>query len=192
MNLAARSRRLDRVKLSLFPAAALVAALLFAGCGQQPPASVAATAPNPYEPVRAQPRLPTISLFLDQHSLTAEIASAPLEIMTGMMFRTNLPAGEGMLFVFADADRRAFWMKNCVVPLSVAYLDPDGVIREIHDLQPGDTNSIPTDSRRIQYVLEVNEGWFQQHNLKAGTIVRTSKGTLRETFFPYQTAAPPR
>ena len=118
--------------------------------------------------------------------MTAEIAREPVAIMTGMMFRTNLPANECMLFVFPNADRRAFWMKNCVVPLTAAYVDPDGVIREIHDLQPGDTNSVPTDSRQIQYVIEVNQGWFKQQGLKPGTQVRTEQGTLRETFFPYQ------
>lgn len=165
------------------------AGLLLAGCGQ-PAAPVAPTADdtplNPFQPVRAQPRLATIKLFLDQHTLTAEIAQAPVEIVTGMMFRTNMPPDEAMIFVFPDTDRRAFWMKNCVVPLSAAYLDSEGVIREIHDLQPGDTNSVPTDSRQIQYVIEVNQGWFREHNLRAGTVVRTEKGTLRETFFPYQ------
>ena len=174
------------MKWSCLLAPAFSAALLLTGCGKPPAAPAGSSSFNPFEPVRAQSRLSTIKLFLDQHTLTAEIASAPVEIMTGMMFRTNLPPGEAMLFVFGDADRRAFWMKNCLVPLSAAYLDPEGVIREIHDLLPGDTNSVPTDSRHIQYVIEVNQGWFSQQGLRAGTIVRTEKGTLRETFFPYQ------
>lgn len=170
---------------------ALVAALILAGCGPRPTVAADRAVTDPFAPVRAQPRLPVIKLFLDQHVLTAELARAPVEIVTGMMFRTNLPPDEGMLFVFNDADRRAFWMKNCVVPLSAAYLDADGVIREILDLHPGDTNSVPTQSRQIHYVLEANQGWFKQHNLKPGTTVRTSQGTLRETFFPYQ-ASPGR
>lgn len=173
----------------LFPALAVAA--LLAGCGPRPEPPPPPPA-NPLEPVRAQPRLPTIRLFLDQHTLTAEIARAPHEIVTGMMFRTNLPPDEAMLFVFPDVDRRAFWMKNCVVPLSAAYLDPDGVIREIMDLHPGDTNTVPTQSRRIQYVLEANQGWFREHGVRPGTLVRTERGTLRETFFPYQAVPPGR
>jgi uncharacterized protein len=192
LNSPAGSRTLRRVKWSLSNAFALSAALAVGGCGRNPPALPGPAVANPYEPVRAQPRLPTITLFLDQQTLTAEICRAPVEIMTGMMFRTNLPPDECMLFVFPEADRRAFWMKNCVVPLSAAYLDPDGVIREIHDLLPGDTVSVPTESRQIQYVIEANQGWFDQHRLKAGTVVRTGRGTLRETFFPFQPPAAPR
>lgn len=140
------------------------------------------------EPVRAQDRLPTVKLFLDQHTLTAEIAREPMQIITGMMFRTNMPANEAMIFVFGDTDQRAFWMKNCFVPLSLAYVDPDGVIREFRDLRPGDTNSVPTESRHIQYVIEANQGWFRQKSIGVGTIVRSEKGSLRETFFPYEPA----
>jgi uncharacterized membrane protein (UPF0127 family) len=179
------------VKSLVLPVIALAAALLWTGCGPRAEVPLAQPA-NPLEPVRAQPRLPTIKLFLDQQKLTAEIARAPQEIVAGMMFRTNLPPDEAMLFVFADTDRRAFWMKNCLVPLSIAFLDPEGVIREIQDRQPGDTNSVPTDSRRIQFVLEVNQGWFQQHALRVGTVVRTERGTLRESFFPYQAVPAPR
>ena len=137
-------------------------------------------------PSRAQPRLPTLSLWLDDQHVTAEIARQPLEIMTGMMFRTNLPPNEGMLFVFNDADRRGFWMKNTAVPLSLAYIDPEGVVRELHDLQPHDTNSVTSESRRIMFVLEVNRGWFQAHGVKPGAVVRSEKGPLKATFFPFR------
>ena len=137
-------------------------------------------------PSQAQPRLPTLTLWLDDQRLTSEIARQPLEVMTGMMFRTNMPSDEGMLFVFNDADRRGFWMKNTLVPLSLAYIDPDGVVRELHDLQPHDTNAVTSESRRIMFVLEVNQGWFQTHGIKPGVVVRSEKGPLKTTFFPFR------
>ena len=62
-------------------------------------------------------------------------------MQTGMMFRTNLAENAGMLFVLPMPQQASFWMKNCPLPLSAAYIDPEGVILEIHDLQPHNTNS---------------------------------------------------
>jgi uncharacterized membrane protein (UPF0127 family) len=103
--------------------------------------------------------------------------------MTGMMFRTNIAENEAMLFVFATPHRTGFYMKNTVVPLSVAYLDSKGAIREIHDLQPKNLDPVPAKTDDIQYVLETAQGWFKRHNVGAGAVVRTEKGTLEQTFF---------
>src|SRR4051794_35590548 len=100
-----------------------------------------------------------------------------------MMFRTNMAENAGMLFIFPGPHRASFWMKNTPLPLSAAYLDPDGVILEIHKLEPQNTNSVTAASERIQFVLETNEGWFQRHNIGVGAVVRTERGSLRETFF---------
>ena len=155
------------------------------GCRQSAPPAVEDSALNEV-PSHAQPRLSTLTLWVDDQRLTTEIARQPLEVQTGMMFRTNMPANEAMLFVFSDADRRGFWMKNTLVPLSLAYIDPEGVVRELHDLQPHDTNSVSSDSRRIMFVLEVNQGWFQAHGVKPGAVVRSEKGPLKATFFPFR------
>jgi uncharacterized protein len=164
--------------------AVVAVAFLGGGCGKDDPPGGGAAAAD--EPTRAQPRRPTLSLWLDDKKVTAEIAREPAEVMTGMMFRTNLPAHDGMLFVFDTAERRSFWMKNTLVALSLAYIDPEGVVREIHDLQPLNTNSVSSDSRRIMFVLEMNQGWFQTNNVKPGAVIRTEKGTLKETFFPFR------
>lgn len=155
-----------------------------AGCGQTqpPPADVFGQA----YPQQAQPRLSTVTLWVDNQRVTAEIARAPMEITTGMMFRTNMPANDGMIFVFDTAERRSFWMKNTLLPLSLAYIDPEGVVREIHDLQPLNTNSVSSDSRLIQYVLEMNQGWFRTNGVGPGAIIRSENGNLRETFFPFR------
>ena len=66
--------------------------------------------------------------------------------------------------------------------LSAAYIDPEGVILEIHDLQPHNTNSVVAASERVQFVLETNQGWFGRHHVTTGMVVRTERGTLAETF----------
>lgn len=170
---------------------ALISGLAVAGCNQAsspPPASAtvvaaAATAAHPASPSQAQPRLQTTKLYLGPLELTTELALTELQQQTGMMWRTNMPEMEGMIFVFPYAHRASFWMMNTIVPLSAAYIDPQGTILEIHDLQPHDTNSVTATSDQIQYVLEVNQGWFQRNKIGVGTVIRTGQGTLRETFF---------
>jgi uncharacterized membrane protein (UPF0127 family) len=130
----------------------------------------------------AQPRLQTMKLYLAMQELTAELALKPTEIYTGMMWRTNMPEGDGMLFVFADATPRSFYMKNTYVPLSIAYIDTEGVIQEIHDLQPRDETPVPSKADNIQFVLEVPQGWFKRHNVSPGTVVRSEYGELKKTF----------
>jgi uncharacterized protein len=131
----------------------------------------------------AQPRLPTLKLWLGSIPLTVELATTPRQIATGMMFRQDLPETEGMLFIFAYPHRTSFYMRNTTVPLSCAYLDREGVVREIHDLKPLDETPVDADCNEIQFVLEVKQGWFQRNQIAVGTLVRTERGSLAETFF---------
>jgi uncharacterized membrane protein (UPF0127 family) len=169
-------------------ALALVAAAL-ASCGE--PKQTGATATNaiplPEAPAtpylaRAQPRLQTMKLYMGAEELTAELAMKPVEIYTGMMWRTNMPENEGMLFVFPDAEPRSFYMRNTYLPLSVAYIEPDGTIAEIHDLQPLNEIPVPSKSNNIQFVLEVRQGWFKRHNVAPGTGIRSQYGELKNSF----------
>jgi len=162
----------------------LLAAMVGGGCKESGKAPVPAPAPaNPNYPAQAQPKLQTLKLWLGAEELTAELALTPQQLQTGMMFRTNMAENEGMLFVFTFPHRASFWMKNTVLPLSAAYIDSEGAIVEIHDLQPLNTNSVVATSERIQYVLETNQGWFKHHNIGPGTVIRTERGSLQETFF---------
>ena len=149
-------------------------------------APAAAAAADLSEPTVAQPRLPTMKLWLGPEEMVAELAVTAKQMQTGMMFRTNMEANAGMLFVFPRAHQTAFWMKNTLVPLSAAYIDPEGVILEIHALEPFNTNSVVAQSDRVQYVLETPQGWFDRHNLHTGIVVRTEQGSLRKTFFGAQ------
>ena len=164
----------------LIPALALLAALC-AACNHQGGASPPPAEPR--EPTQAQPALQTIKLWLGAEEMTAEMALTDRQRQTGMMFRTNLAENAGMLFVFPVPHRASFWMANTLVPLSAAYLSPEGVILEIHALEPRRTNAVVAASDRVQFALETNQGWFERHNLGVGAIIRTERGTLRDTFF---------
>ena len=169
------------VKLAGFFLSFLVAALL-AGCEKNETA--APPSADDSLPTQAQPKLPTMKIYLGAEILDAELATTGREQMTGMMFRTNVTDTDAMLFIMPYPQRASFWMKNCPHSLSAAYITADGVIQEIRHLEKNDTNYIVAESGNIQYVLEVNDGWFQRHNISTGTVIRTEKGSLQETFFP--------
>jgi uncharacterized membrane protein (UPF0127 family) len=160
----------------------VLAVTLMAGCKK------AETAPAPASvdsqlPTRAQAKLPTVKIYLGAETLDAEMATTAREEMTGMMFRTNITDESAMLFVFPYPQPANFWMKNCPDSLSAAYISPDGVIQEIHHLERNDTNTVSSASANIGYVLEVNDGWFQRHNVSTGMLIRTEVGSLQQTFF---------
>ena len=160
----------------------LTALLLAAGCEKEKPA-MPPSAPTPAPPANpvtgpAQPRLETIKLYLGAAELTVEIADENRERQAGMMHRTTMPENEGMLFVFPYPHQSGFWMKNTTVPLSIAYIDPAGRVIEIHDLHPLNTQPVESRSTRVQYALEVNQGWFAKNGIKPGTVLATERGSL--------------
>jgi len=109
--------------------------------------------------------------------VTVEIARTDEERAKGLMFRKNLPDGEGMLFVFDRDQQLSFWMKNTIIPLSIAYIASDGHIIEIKDMQPNDLNSVKS-SRSVRYALEVPQGWFGRANVKTGDVVKIDLSLL--------------
>lgn len=163
--------------------------MLLTGCspkapaGKEPETASAANPGQPQVPTRAQPRLPVIKLLLGTNEIAAELARTSVQWQTGMMFRQTIGEHEGMLFVFPGTQRASFYMKNTRVPLSCAYIDPEGTILEIHDLKPFDEQPVPASSDRVQYVLETAQGWFPRHQVSVGTLVQTERGTLAHTFF---------
>jgi uncharacterized membrane protein (UPF0127 family) len=167
--------------------------VLAAGCGKGAvPAGdvrLAATATSSSSPTnepddQPQPKLPTLKLWLGANrEVIAELARTSSQVMAGMMFREKMAENEGMLFIFGDATRRAFWMKNTRLPLSIAYIDPDGVILEIHDLHPRNEIPVVSKSYSVQFCLEMNQGWFERNMVGTGTVIRTEHGAMAETFF---------
>ena len=99
--------------------------------------------------------------------LLVEVADEPLTRRRGLMEREELPPRQGMLFVFERSEPRSFWMKNTVIPLSIAYLDDRLVIREIHDMEPLSLEPVRS-SRPAKYALEVNQGAFEELGIQVG------------------------
>jgi len=168
--------------------AGLAALLLFAGCEKNaataappgPPAPSNARPATPqYHLNQAQPKLRTIKLWIGTQEIDTELAVSITEISTGMMFRTNMAENTGMLFLFTGPDQRSFYMKNCVIDLSAAYIDTEGAIHQIVDLHKGVETPVPSRSDQIKYVLEMPQGWFSRHNITTGMVINTSQGMLK-------------
>ena len=111
--------------------------------------------------------LPAVVLRISGHDLTAEVAKTDSDRATGLMHRRMLPENRGMLFIFPSVSFHAMWMMNTHVPLSVAFLDPDGVIINIEDMQPH-TQKTHAAARPAKYALEANQGWFRKRGIKPG------------------------
>jgi len=168
--------------LNLFALSLAVA--LLAGCSK-PDSSTTLNPPPSLDdllPTHAQPKLPTMKIYLGAETFEAELALTEEEEMTGMMFRTNIQETDAMLFVLPQPQRANFWMKNCPESISAAYITPDGVIREIHHLEKNDTNGVVAARDDIQFVLETKEGWFTRHHIASGTVIQSEKGSLADTF----------
>jgi uncharacterized membrane protein (UPF0127 family) len=161
-----------------------VALFVWSGCNKPVEPTAVPPSQGPQLPTEAQPRLATMKLFAGPATITAEIARRPREIMTGMMFRTNVVEDEGMLFVLNFPQQASFWMANCPVPLSCAYINMDGVIEEIHDMEPHNTNSIVAATNNILFVLETKQGWFERNQVRTGMVITTESGPLLKTFYP--------
>ncbi len=121
----------------------------------------------------AQPPLPTITLKAENgRAITAEVADETHERTAGLMFRENLATDSGMLFVMPRPDRAGFWMKNTLLPLSIAYLNSSGVILEIHDMKPHDEKTVASVFPTVAYALEMDQGWFQKAGVNPGERLR--------------------
>ena len=87
--------------------------------------------------------------------------------MTGLMFRKEMPQNEGMLFVFEAPSQQCFWMKNTLLPLSIAFVADDGTIVNIDEMKAQTLDS-HCSAQPVRYVLEMNTGWFARKGIKAG------------------------
>ncbi|MDP2371179.1 DUF192 domain-containing protein [Rhodoferax sp.] len=115
--------------------------------------------------------LPRVTLSAGIHQVDAQVAQTPEQRATGLMFRGEMPQGEGMLFVFEQASAQCFWMKNTLLPLTAAFVTDDGTIVNLADMKP-QTSDSHCSSKPVRFVLEMNKGWFAKKGIKAGSRLR--------------------
>src|SRR6185503_5144124 len=109
--------------------------------------------------------LPVVELSINGRKVMAEVANTTPAQSSGLMFRRELGENNGMLFVFKDSKQRAFWMKNTLIPLSVAFMDEKGKIENISEMPPLTQKSFFS-TGPAHFVLEMNAGWFDKNSIK--------------------------
>jgi uncharacterized membrane protein (UPF0127 family) len=112
--------------------------------------------------------LPMMDLHIDNAVIHTEIAATEKEQEIGLMYVTKLPDNEGMLFLLPTITQATFWMKNTLIPLSIAYIDRNGVILDIHDMKAMDESIVRSDTDQVAYALEANLHWFALNGIKPG------------------------
>jgi hypothetical protein len=115
----------------------------------------------------APQRLPQVQLNAGMHLIRAEVARTPEQRGIGLMQRSSLPANDGMLFVFERPGVQCFWMKNTLIPLSIAFLADDGSIVNIAEMKPLNLES-HCSTQPVRLALEMNSGWFARRGIDAG------------------------
>jgi len=122
-------------------------------------------------PLQAQEgpqKLRAIPLNAGMHIIQAEVAQTPAQRAIGLMNRPSMGTNEGMLFVFEQAGEQCFWMKNTLLPLSIAFLGDDGTVVNIEDMKPQTLDS-HCSRKQVRLALEMNQGWFAKRGIKPGS-----------------------
>ena len=101
------------------------------------------------------------------YNMQVEVAVTPQEHAIGLMHRTSMGANDGMLFVFDRPGVQCFWMKNTLIPLSVAFVADDGTVVNLDEMKPQTLDS-HCSTQPVRYVLEMNTGWFKKKGIKPG------------------------
>ena len=123
-----------------------------------------ATSAKAQEP---QTNLQRTAIQAGMFQIDAQIANTPQQRQIGLMFRKDMPTHEGMLFIFEEPQKLCFWMKNTLLPLTAAFVDDDGGIVNLVDMQPQSTDSHCSE-KPVRYVLEMNQGWFAKKKIGKG------------------------
>jgi uncharacterized membrane protein (UPF0127 family) len=157
-----RSRVARAIAAVAMPAAVLCSVSLASGdaVAQQMPAG----AKEPSEFPRAKL---TAGMFV----IDAAVAANEADREQGLMYRTQLAPNEGMLFVFGENAVHCFWMKNTLIPLSIAFIRADGTITDIDEMQAETTNNHCPRNNGV-YALEMSKGWFASKGIMPGTKIQ--------------------
>lgn len=107
-------------------------------------------------------------LTVGKVKLKVEVAALPEERQRGLMFRKSMGDDRGMIFIFKNATKQRFWMKNTRIPLDIGYFSSNGSLVEIHKAKPHDLSGVPSHSRDIQFVLELNVNAYKNLGIQLG------------------------
>lgn len=114
-------------------------------------------------------------------TLEIEVAADNQTRQRGLMHRTSMPEDHGMLFAYPTPRIQHFWMKNTFLPLSIAFIDDDGTVVNVDDMQPLEELPGAASIKPVRFALEVNQGWFQRHNIAEGAKVELPDWVLELT-----------
>jgi uncharacterized protein len=140
------------------PRGALGLALLLAACARPGPGPAAA------------PKTVSdwFAIKVGDRTVQMQLAITAAETEHGLMERRELGRDQGMLFVYARPTEMSFWMRNCPLPLDIGFFSPDGGLREVYPMYPFDDTPVRSQDTRLQFALEMNQGWFHANGVKAG------------------------
>jgi hypothetical protein len=111
--------------------------------------------------------LPAVTLGAGMYNIRAQVATTPQQHQIGLMFRKEMPVHEGMLFIFDTPTTQCFWMRNTLLPLTIAFVRDDGTVVNLDDMKPM-TEDSHCSVEPVRFVLEMNQGWFAKRGFKAG------------------------
>ena len=121
----------------------------------------------------AQTDLPRVHIQAGMFQIDAQLAATPEQRATGLMFRKDMPAHEGMIFTFEQPQILCFWMKNTLMPLTAAFVADDGTIVNLADMKPQTLDSHCSE-KPVRFVLEMKQGWFASKQIKKSYVLKSS------------------
>ncbi len=136
----------------------LLLSLSLSGCGQSEPAEV----------VTPKTVADYFEIRVGERPVQMQLALQQSEMQHGLMARLELAPDSGMLFVYLKPQRMSFWMRNTPLPLDIGFFGSDGRLREIYQLHPFDETPVSTRGNKLQFALEMNQGWFKANDIRPG------------------------
>jgi hypothetical protein len=146
------------VRCALAAALPLAALTFAAGAAHAQQLPAGAKQPNEF---------PRVKLTAGMYVIDAAVAANDADREQGLMYRSQLAPNEGMLFVFGENAVHCFWMKNTLIPLSIAFIRADGTITDIDEMQAETTNNHCPRNNGV-FALEMPKGWFEAKGIKPG------------------------
>jgi uncharacterized membrane protein (UPF0127 family) len=138
--------------------AAMALVLLLQGCVRR--GSEAAPAPKTVDD--------WFAIAVGGRTVQMQLAVFPAEMERGLMGRRDLAPDQGMIFVYAEPMRMSFWMRNTPLPLDIGFFNAGGELKEVYSMLPFDETAVRSQDTRLQFALEMNQGWFHQNGVRPG------------------------